>query len=304
MAIQQVTQTGNIPSLLREGLATAVGNYSNYSTVSRKCMKVMKSHRAQEMIPEMQYTPTANLQGQGASANYATIGQLYLTTATNNKYGCGVILTRECIEDNLYDNYFPLLKKRFMISHQNNEEISFANLVNNGFIDNASTNLADGKSWFNTAHPLGAGYGTSSNTISGSASLNSTTLLSALSSIKYQFKDATGIPMLGKGLRLVVDPTNWAVAVSLVGSKYNPDTASNAVNPIFSEISEIEVSPFLNPGLWMVTTDHEGLYRFDRTPLDISVIEDPNTYEVRINSYRRFVDCVADWRSAFGARSV
>lgn len=303
MATQSVTQTGNIVSLLREGVIGITGNYEKYSNVSRKVMKVMKTHRFQEIIPEMQYTPTAQVQAEGSNANYSTIGQLFTTVATQQKFQCGVILTREACDDNLYPQYFPLIEKRLTFSHLNNEEISFANLINNGFINNASTNLADGQPWFSTLHPLGQGLGTSSNTFASPTQLNSTSLLLALSQLKFQFKDAAGMPLVLKGMKLIVSPDLWPVAVPLLGSKFNPDTASNAINPIFSEIDELLVSPFLNAGTWVVTTEEMGIYRFDRIPLEISVFPDSNNYEVRINSYRRFVDCVVNWRSAFASRN-
>lgn len=161
-------------------------------------------------------------------------------TLSMQKYGLGVSISEEAVNDGKFDELADLIKK-LARSAQESREIQFVNLFNNAF---GTETTPDGVSWINAAHTLPSG-GSFSNTLAANADLSET----SLQEMRYKFSTAfvgdTGIIYKLKPSILLVHPSIEAYAEELVGSDGKPDSMDNNLNSLKRHKIQVMSSPHL-----------------------------------------------------------
>lgn len=161
-------------------------------------------------------------------------------TLVIKKYGLGISISEEAINDGKFDELADLLRK-LARSAQESREVAFVNLFNNGF---STETTPDGVSVFNSAHPLPSGR-TMSNVLPVASDLSESSLQTARYLFSTAFIGDTGIIHNLKPARLLVHPSNEAYAEELVGSAGKPDTNDNNLNSLKRHGIEVISSPHL-----------------------------------------------------------
>ncbi len=83
------------------------------------------------------------------------MGQRFLTSYIHKRIAIGFTITKEAIEDNLYQNDFPMKAMYMKNSLHTTKEILAANLLNNAF--NPAYPIGDGEPVCSTSHPIDGG---------------------------------------------------------------------------------------------------------------------------------------------------
>lgn len=162
-------------------------------------------------------------------------------TFTHLKWGLGVSISEEMIEDGKFDLASDMVRK-LAKSARVTQEINGLQLYNNGF---SSTLTADGVSVFNSAHPLPSGT-SYRNVLTTPADLSPTMLDQMLADFHTQFVGDTGI--VYDGIRpeiLLVHPTKLRYALELTKSDLRADTADNNMNSLKMANLTVLTSPYL-----------------------------------------------------------
>lgn len=177
---------------------------------------------------------------EGEDYTFVTSKQGASKTLTILKYGLGISISEEAVNDGKFDELADLLKK-LARSAQESREIAFVNLINNGF---TTETTPDGVSIFNSAHTLPSG-GTYSNVLSVASDLSESSLQTARYAFSTSFVGDTGIIYKMKPSKLLVHPANEAYAEELVGSSLKPDTNDNNLNSLLRHRIQVVSSPHL-----------------------------------------------------------
>jgi len=172
----------------------------------------------------------AAIKPEGQSVQYDTEQQGFITRYTHIVYALGFQVTKEAVEDDLYDVVAEKRARELAFSMRQTKEIVVANLYNRAF--NASYTGGDGKEMIATDHPNVVG-GTWSNELSTAANLSEAALEQAVIDISKYTND--------RGLRIAVMPKSIIVPPDLMfeierilKSQYRVGTANNDISAIVS----------------------------------------------------------------------
>lgn len=288
-----IISRNNINALLQPGLDLIIGvETKSYNNQYKKLFETRRSKRAYETQVEMKPTGAATLVSEGEAVTFDNTEQLFTTTFQHVKVGLGTLFTKEAIEDNLYDAEFPRVGKQLANSTTQVIESLGADIYNNADDVNL-LRLADGQPFASTAHPTAAGV-TYSNTFPINVTLNETSLEDAIIAIN-NLRDGAGSLEPFKAKKLCVNPRLEYQAVRLLDSTHRVGTNNNDINAI-NKLSSIPEGTetfnyFTRDNLWVILTDADGRYHFERQPLEMMSDTDPKTGNLTI---------VTNWRGSFG----
>ena len=175
-------QLASIPNLLKPGLAAIQGaEYNQYPAQWSESYSVFQSDKAQEIVQEIRLLSLAQVKAEGtALAVDNNLGQRATTTYYNRSIGIGYVMTRECLEDNLYQTYFPMANRSLKASMDAAKETIGAALFNNGYFN--AFPLGDGQPLFSVNHPYDGGV--IANTFGVPMALSEAAIESAINGIK------------------------------------------------------------------------------------------------------------------------
>lgn len=232
---------------------------------------------------------------EGASITYDDIVQGNSKTFTFVKYGIGVKVTEEMIEDDKWgqvrDIYASLGASMFHIRQQ-----VFMDNFNNGF----TTNGYDGVPLFSTAHPLVKAGGTQGNRPTTDADLSVTSLQDCLTQI-MNWLSHEGINVLYHPKLLLCSTRNIYDAHELLKSDYRPDTANNAVNYFTVTGMEYAASPYLaDADAWFVKCDEHRLMFYERKAPETKSFEDFDAGALKTKITCRFDTGHSSWYGWWG----
>lgn len=213
-------------------------------------------------------------------------------------YGLGYIVTREELEDNLYDEVSRPRAGNLAWSMRTTAEFVHANVLNRGFDTNYP--IGDGAALFSAAHP----------TLSG----NQSNLLTAADFSEAAMEDATkavwrvknnrGFPINAGVRRLIISPEDAFNATRILNSTLRAGTGNNDINALnaMGIVPDVVVSKYLtDTDAWFVQTDvPNGLVSLWRRDVGIERDNDFDTENAKAKATMRFSAGVADWRSTFG----
>jgi len=178
---------------------------------------------------------------EGEEYTYKRSKQGSSKTFTHSKWGLGVSISEEMIEDGKFDLAADMVRK-LAKSARTTQEINAINLFNNAF---STTLTSDGLSLCNSAHTLPSGL-TYRNQLSTAADLSPTMLDQMLSDFRTQFLGDSGIVYDAIMPRLLlVHPTKMLYAMEVCKSDLRADTADNNMNSLKLSNLKVVTSPYL-----------------------------------------------------------
>jgi len=297
-----VISTGNIPKLLWPGLNAVWGrNYDEHPVEYTDLFDVETSDKNYEEDVEMTGFGLVPIKNQGASITYDSETQGTVTRYTHISFGMGFIITREEMDDNLYEKKGVTRTKALAFSFRQTKENVAANVYNRAF--NSSYTGGDGKELLATDHP--SLVGSQSNELAVSADLSE----AALEDLAVQIMNATN----SKGLRIALMPRSLIVppalsfeATRILKSQLQNDTANNAINAMramgmFPE--GIKVNHYLTDtdAFFVRTNVPEGMKLFQRVAAEFAQDGDFDTSNLKYKGYERYSVGWTDWRALFGS---
>ena len=297
-----VITTGNHPKALWPGMRKFWGReYSEHPVEWKQIFEDASSEKAYEEDAEVTGFGLATVKNQGSAVSYDSESQGQTKRYTHVTYGLGYIVTREELEDNLYEVVSKRRIKALAFSIRQTEEIIAANILNRAF--NSSYTGGDGKELSATDHPTLDG--TQSNELATPADLSE----AALEDLCIQVMGAKN----SRGLRIAIMPKKLIVSTSeafnaerILKSQLQTGTSNNDINAIRS-MGAIPGGVVVNHYLtnaddwWLQTNCPNGLMRFTRRGTEFRQDNDFDTDNAKAKSTLRFSVGWTDWRSIFGS---
>jgi hypothetical protein len=243
----------------------------------------------------------AQVKGEGASITYDTEQQGFITRYTPVVYALGFIITREMVEDDLYDVAGEKKAKALAFSMRQTKENIGANVYNRAF--NSTYVGGDGKELLATDHPNVAG-GTWSNELTTAADISEAAFEQAVIDIGKWQND--------RGLRIAVRPQTLIVPVDLdfeankiMRTEYEVGTANNTVNIVRGRFpGGVKINHYLtDTDAWFIRTNvQDGMKYFTRRSAEFDVDEsDFDTENAKYKATERYALGWTDPKALFGS---
>lgn len=298
-----VITTGNIPKLLWPGLNAVWGReYEEYEPEYRDLFDIKTSSMNYEEDVEVTGFGLAPIKQQGASIVYDTFQQQTVTRYTHVSYGLGFILTREEMDDNLYEKKAVNNTAALAWSFRQTKENVGANVYNRGF-NSAFQPTGDGQPLFSSAHP----------TVSG----NQSNLLAAADLSEAALEDAC-IQIMGaqnaRGLIIKLMPQSLHIPRQLVfeaerilKSILTPDSGNNAINALRSTgmfpKGAMVNHYFTDADAYFIRTSVPvaGMTMFQRVKAEFAQDGEFDTSNLKYKGYERYSFGCSDFRAVYGS---
>ncbi len=236
---------------------------------------------------------------EGAAISYDTEQQGFVDRYTHVVYGLGFIITKEMVEDDLYDVVGERKAQGLAFSMRQTKEIIGANILNRAF--NTSYTYGDGKALLVSDHPNVAG-GTWSNILATAADLSEAALEQATIDIQKYTND--------RGLRIAVMPKQLIIPVDLdfeankiMQTEYEVGTDNNTVNLVRSRFpGGIVKNHYLTDAdAWFIKTNvPNGMTYFERRGDAFGQDDDFDTDNARFKATGRYSFGCSDKKSIYG----
>jgi hypothetical protein len=296
--------TGSFGKALWPGINKWYGDsYAEFQTEYDKIFTKNTSRKAFEEDVGTSMFGLAQQKGEGQSVSYDTAQQGFIDRYTHVTYGLGFIITKEMVEDDLYDVIGKKRASALAFSMRQTKEVLGANILNNGFTGGPT--YGDGVSLLNASHPNVAG-GTWSNILSAAADLSEAALEQAVINMGKYTDD--------RGKRIAVRPQKLVVPVDLVfeadkimRTEYEVGTANNTVNVVRSKFpGGVVVNHYLtDTDAWFILTDiKDGMKYFERRADSFTQDDDFDTDNAKFKATARYSFGCTDKRSIFGSPGV
>jgi len=243
----------------------------------------------------------APVKSEGSGVSYDSEIQGFTTRYTHIAYALGYIVTKEELDDNLYEQVSRRRAAALAMSFRQTKENVGANIYNRAF--NGTYLGGDGVSLCSTSHPNTSG-GTFANKPSVDADLSEASLEDALTAI-MGFQNDRGLLINVMPKSIVVARQNWWNANRILKSAYTPSTANNAVNVLVATNAlpeGIVMNHYLtSPNAWFVRTNiQNGLKYYSRVGIQFDQDNDFDTMNAKAKGYERYSFGWTDPRAIYG----
>lgn len=296
-----VITTGNHPKALWPGIRKFWGRtYEQLGQEWSEFLDVDTSDKAYEEDVEVTGFGLAPIKAQAGAVSFDSESQGQTKRYTHVVYGLGYIVSKEELEDNLYEVVSKRRTKALAFSINQTEEIVGANILNRAF--NTSYLGGDGKAMIVSDHP--ALTGSQSNVLTTAADLSE----ASIEDMTIQMMLATN----SRGLRIKVMPKKLIVpaneafnAERILKSTLQSGTANNDVNAIKNMgllPGGVCVNHYLtDTDAWFIKTNiPNGMMRFNRRAVEFGNDNDFDTDNAKAKATLRFSVGWTDWRGVFG----
>jgi hypothetical protein len=240
---------------------------------------------------------------EGQGVNYDSEIQGFTTRYTHIAYAMGYIVTKEELDDNLYEQVSKKRAGALAFSFRQTKENIAANVYNRAF--NSLFTGGDGVSLCNTAHPNTTG-GTWANKPSVDVDISEASLEDAVISLMGYTND--------RGLLIQVQPRDLHIprqelfnVQRILHSSYQPGNANNDVNVLKSGNyipGGFKVNHyFTSPHAWFIRTDipgQQGMKYYERHSCVFDQDNDFDTMNVKAKGYERYSFGWTDPRALYG----
>ena len=243
----------------------------------------------------------APVKSEGSGVSYDSEIQGFTTRYTHIAYALGYIVTKEELDDNLYEQVSRRRSAALAMSFRQTKENVGANIYNRAF--NGTYLGGDGVALCSTSHPNTSG-GTFANKPSVDADLSEASLEDALTAV-MGFQNDRGLLINVMPRSLVVARQNWWNANRILKSAYTPTTANNAVNVLVATNAlpeGIVMNHYLtSPNAWFVRTNiQNGLKYYSRVGIQFDQDNDFDTMNAKAKGYERYSFGWTDPRAIYG----
>ncbi len=298
-----IINTGTHPKALWPGVYAMFGMSYNNRDQWRDLVKTATSEKNREEMVQNNGFGLAAVKEQGGAIGYDTTSQGGTAIAQHIVYGLGYVVTREAIEDNLYEKLAmgrAKALKRAMIETKN---IVVANWFNNGFDTNYTVG-PDVKPMFSASHT--SSVGNQSNLLSTAADLSEASLEDLVIQANGAVDDR-GNKVALQVMSLHIPRQLEFDAARILKSINQNDTANNAINALralgtFPEGFKVN-NFFTDSDAFFIKTDiDEGaLTLFQRRELEFTKDNDFGTENALAKATERYSVQIGDFRSFFGS---
>lgn len=294
--------TGTFAKALWPGVNKWYGlSYTDYPTEYDKIMEVRKSNRTFEEDVGLSGLGLAVQKPEGASIQYDSARQGFISRYQHVVFALGFIITREVMEDDQYDVIAQLKAKGLARSIRQTKEIFAANVYNRAF--NAAFPGGNGVSMINAAQVNVAG-GTFSNTLATAADLSEAAVEQAWIDIGG-FTDDRGLLIAARPKKLIVPRQLEFEATRIFKSDQRVGTNNNDINAIkeMGRGFDVVVNHYLtDPDAWFLITDVPyGVTFFERRPDDFAMENDFDTENAKFKATSRYSVGWTDPRGVYGS---
>lgn len=297
-----VIMTGNFPRDLLPGVKKHFGNsYNMYSSLWNQMFQEEMSDQSFELAVGVNELGLAPVKAQGASIQFDSAQQTYVSTFTNITYGLGFIVTREEIEDNKYNTIIKLRAGALGRSMSRTREVTSANVFNRGF--SGSYVYGDGQPAFSASHPTTAGL--QSNLIAVAADLSEAALEQIAIDISNALDDKGNVIRLYPR-QLWIPTALQFEAKRILGDPDRPATADRDINAMYA-LGTFAQGYMFNPYLsdsdaWFVKTDcPDSFISWTRRKVGIENDNEFTTENLQYKATMRHTQGVADWRGYYAS---
>lgn len=299
--------TGQIAQLLRPGLKAVFGQYPTYPEQWTEIFKTYQSDKYQEIEVEMKYLGAADIKPEGQPIATDSMGQRIVTNYIHKRVGLSFTITKEAVEDNLYQNQFPQQAISLRNSLRVTKNILGANVLNNAF--NAAYPIGDGQSVCSANHPIDGGvFSNAFGNATPNVDFSEAGVEQAIILIQ-KFPMQSGILSQTMAKKLILPRELQFAASRLLNSAFRVDVANNDINALYHNDyipDGYKINQYLTSATaWFIITDAEdGLKHFQRTPVETDTYVDYPTDNVMAKATERYSFGVSNPRGIFGSPGV
>lgn len=297
-----IVSTGNHPKALWPGVFSMFGMSYNNRDQWKDLVTVQTSDKHREEMVQNNGFGLAAVKEQGASVGYDSTSQGGTATALHVTYALGYIITREAIEDNLYEKLATGRAKALKRSMVETKNTVVANWFNRGFDTNYPVG-PDNVALFSASHPSSSGN--QSNLLGTPADLSE----ASLEDLVIQANGATD----DRGHKIALQVRSLHIprqlefeAARILKSINQNDTANNAINALratgtFPDGFMVN-NFFTDPDAFFIKTDvMDGLTLFQRRALEFTKDNDFGTENALAKATERYSLQIGDFREWYAS---
>lgn len=291
-----VITTSSFAKALWPGVNKWYGDaYNEFSPQWDKLIEKNTSRRAWEEDVGVSMFGLPQIKAEGAPISYDTSRQGFTSRYNHVVYALGFIVTREAVDDDLYDIVGKQKAKSLAFSMRQNKEIVVANLYNRAFNTtyvggDGATLVASAGSGGSASHPNVAG-GSWTNGVAVAVDLSEAALEQAVIDIRG-FQNDRGLKMNAKAKCLIIPKELMFEADRILKTDGRPGTDLNDLNVIktMGVIPEIIVNDYLaDTDAWFIRTNvQDGLKYFERNGDEFGMDDDFDTENAKYKARSRF----------------
>lgn len=294
--------TGNFGKALWPGINAWYGKaYDEHQEQYTELFEKNTSRRRFEEEVGISSFGLAEELSEGAGVAYDNEQQGFVSRYNHITYALGFIITKEMMEDDLYDVVGERRAKALAFSMRQTKEIVGANVYNRAF--NSSYTGGDGKEMCATDHPNVAG-GTWQNELTTAADLSEAALEQAVIDIGDWTND--------RGLKIAVQPQKLIIPTELqfeaeriLNSNLRYGTADNDANALKNQgyFRDVCINNYLTDSdAWFIRTNApEGLKYFERAGDSFDMDNDFDTDNAKFKARARYSFGWTDPRGIYGS---
>lgn len=297
-----VINSGSFAKALWPGVNAWYGKaYDEYPVEYDKLFDKFTSNRAFEEDVGISSFGLAVMKPEGAGITYDSERQGFVTRYQHVVYALGFIITREMMDDDLYDVVGQRKAQGLAFSMRQTKEIVGANVYNRAF--NSSYTFGDGVSLINASHPNIKG-GTWSNQIGTAADLSEAALEQACIDIAGFTNDA-GLLIAVRPKSLIIPRQLIFEAKRILSTDGRVGTDNNDLNALktMGMIPEVVTNHYLtDTDAWFIRTDvKNGMKYFERRADSFDMDNDWDTENAKFKATARFSFGNTDPRGIYGS---
>lgn len=296
-----ITQ-GTFAKALWPGVNAFYGKaYNEYDVEFTDLFEKFTSKRAYEEDVGLSSFGLVPVKPEGMPVTFDTERQGFTTRYTHVVYALGFIVTREAMDDDLYDVVAQKKAQGLAFSMRQTKEIIGANVYNRAF--NTSYTGGDGKALLVSDHPNIAG-GTWSNILSTASDLSEAALEQASIDISL-LKNDRGLQIALRPEKLIIPPQLQYEAHRILNSTGRVGTNLNDPNALRDKglFRSVVMNHYLTDSdAWFIRTNApHGMKYFERDADSFGMDNDWDTENAKFKARARFAMGWTDPRGLYGS---
>jgi len=304
--------TSNFAKALWPGVNAWYGAaYNQFPVEWEKLFEKNTSRRAFEEDVGASYFGLASVKNESAPVTYDTSRQGFTSRYNHVVYALGFIITREVVDDDLYDVVGKQKAQSLAFSMRQTKEIVAANVYNRAF--STSYVGGDGASLIASASSAAVGGSASAPNIAGGTYTNGPSVAVDISeaALEQACIDIAGFTN-DRGLKIAVRPKTLIIPKELMfevkrilQTDGRPGTDNNDLNALktMGMIPEVVVNHYLtDTDAWFIRTDvQNGLKYFERRADEFTMDEDFDTENAKYKATARYSFGWTDRRAIYAS---
>jgi len=300
-----VITTGNHPKALWPGIKAIWGRqYNEHAVEYTDLFDEDTSDQAYEEDFEVTGFGLAPVKPQGSGVQFDSETQGTVSRFTHIAYALGYIVTKEELDDNLYEQVSGRRAQALAFSMRQTKENVAANVYNKAFTGGAVG--GDGADLIDASHPTRSGN--QSNLLTTAAELSEASIEAMIIQI-MDAKNSRGLKINLMPQCLNVPRQKWFEANRILKSVLQNDTANNATNVLKATNAlpkGIKVNHyFTSATAWFIRTNApRGMICYNRKKAEFTKDNDFNTDNAKAKSYERYSFYWSDFRGIYGTPGV